>query len=170
MVIRDHLWPFVFNNEVPFLFSIQDEIDDVVDVANVDLAVIVCVGGGCTSVARIAAHDNNVNHTVSIGDINLPIAIHVTRNLKQGWIVAHALIYDFAILDDVAQTAILLVVGIGVRLTGERRQQVTHVTAVKADAFDHIAHRVPILLHIGIPVTIVPINYNWFSHYEVLIV
>ena len=67
----------MFNNEVLSLFSIQDDIDDVVDVANVDLAVIVRVGGGCSSVARVAAHDDNVNHAVRIGDINLTIAIHV---------------------------------------------------------------------------------------------
>ena len=45
MSIRDHLWPFVYDNEVMSLFSIQDEIDDVVDVANVDLAIMVGVGG-----------------------------------------------------------------------------------------------------------------------------
>ena len=111
MVIHGYLWPFVFNNEVLSLFSIQDDIDDVVDVANVDLAVIVRVGGGGSSVARVAAHDDNVNHAVSISDVDLTIAIHVTGVLKQGRVVAHALIDNFAIFDDVAQSAILLMVG-----------------------------------------------------------
>ena len=103
MVIHGYLWPFVFNNEVPFLFSIQDEIDDVVDVANVDFAVIVCVGGGCTSMSRVAAHDDNVNHAVSIGDVNLTIAIHVTRNLKQVRVVVDAFIDDLAVFYGMAK-------------------------------------------------------------------
>ena len=83
--------------------------------------------------------------------------------------VAHALVDDLAVLHHMAQAAVLLVVGIGVGFTGERRQQVAHVSAVKAYALNHIAHRVPILLHVSITVTNATINLNGFNHSEILL-
>ena len=64
-------------------------MDNSIDVSNVDLAVTVHVGRyGPVTVARsmamaiAAAVDDDDNHIVYIGDVNLPVTVHVPRNLN----------------------------------------------------------------------------------------
>ena len=50
------------------LIVVDNQIDDFIEVGDVDLAIVVHVGGGCTGMASVAAHDDNINHAVGIGD------------------------------------------------------------------------------------------------------
>ena len=79
------------------LITFYDQVDDDVQVGDVDLAVVVQIGSGCTGMASVAAHDDNINHAVGIGDSDLTVAIHVTRD------VMDSLVDDPAILNHVAE-------------------------------------------------------------------
>ena len=56
--------------------------------------------------------------------------------------ITHALVDNLAILDHMAQPPPILILVRGIGLTGKRRQQVSHVATVKADALHHIGQRV----------------------------
>ena len=116
----------------------------------------------------VTAHDDDINHAVCIGNVNLSVAIHITEILKQGRIVAHALVDDLAVHDNVAQSTVLLVVGLGVGFAGERREQVAHVAAVDADALDDVALHFPALVHVGVSVAAVAVNLNRLHEREVV--
>ena len=66
---------------------IDNHIDDGVDIGDVDLVVAVHVGCGHAGVAVVAAHDDDVDHAVGVGDGGFAIVIHVT---------------DWAVLTDIA--------------------------------------------------------------------
>ena len=124
--------------------SVEDNVDDGIDISDVDFSIVVHVSGGCTAMTIVTAHDDNINHAVCIGNVNLTVAIHIIGvALYNGSIIPHALVDDLAVHDDVAQSAIFLVVGIGVGFAGERSQQVAHVAAVDADALDDVAQPAP---------------------------
>ena len=116
--------------------------------ANFVAVVDVDAGGG----GDVLAH--GLAHQVVVVVVNLTRLRLLGHNLVDARYVvggvAHALVDNLTVLDHMAQAAILLVVGIGVGLTCERRQQVAHVTAVEPDTLDHIAHRVTILLNVRI--------------------
>ena len=77
-----------------------NQVDDGVDIGDGDFSVPVGVGSGTMGVTGIAAHDDDINDAVGIGDGDLSITIHVTRNHYCIRIKAHALVDDFAVLDD----------------------------------------------------------------------
>ena len=48
------------------LITFYDQVEDDVQVGDSDFAIVVHVGGGCTGMASVAAHDDDINHAVGI--------------------------------------------------------------------------------------------------------
>ena len=109
---------------VMFLVVVQDHVDNGIDIGDGDFAVsvdvtdvIAVIVDGYAGMAGIASHDDNVNHAVGIGDGYFSVPIDVARDHYR--IIAHSLVDDFAVLDDMAQAAPLLIVSIGIRAARE---------------------------------------------------
>ena len=63
---RDGSFDDTFPWSRDFVLVVDNQIDDFVHVGDVDLAVAVHVGSGYTGVTRVAAHDDDINHTIGI--------------------------------------------------------------------------------------------------------
>ncbi len=122
--------------------------DDFLAVVDVD------AGGGGDVLAHGLAHQVVV--VVVLRTALRLVGHHLVNAIEGAMAVAHAFVYDFAVLHHMAQTAPLLIVGIRVWLARERRQQVTHVITVKADALDHIGQRVTLFANISVSATRFP--------------
>ena len=81
---------------------VDDVIDDDVDIGDVDFVVAVYIGdvapvlaaslaliGGCVAVTMATTIDDDINHRVYIGNIDLAVSVHVTRDVS--WRIANDL-------------------------------------------------------------------------------
>ena len=78
----------------PHLLTAQNVVDDDVDVGDVDLTVAVdiandgpaiTIGAGYTGVTATAATiDDDIDDVIYIGYVNLGVAVHVPKEIKDG--------------------------------------------------------------------------------------
>ena len=78
----------------PHLLTSQNVVDDDVDVSDVNLVVTidiandgpaVTIGAGYTGVTAAAATiDDDVDHVVDIGNVDLAVSVHIPKHIKDG--------------------------------------------------------------------------------------
>ena len=129
--------------------------------ANFFAVVDVDAGGGGHVGAHCAAHQVVV---MRIRRACRAVGHRLVDAHKHSGPITHALVDDLAVFYHVAKSAPLLIISIMVRLSRERRQQVAHITTVKADAWNNVRQRIALFIYIDCTKNFLAVNCNWISY------